>query len=67
MICNNAVSRRHFLANSVLGAALAASAGVTGSLFAKAKPRLLRLGGPTFEKFDGPDSWVKALKKLGRA
>ncbi|WP_373523324.1 sugar phosphate isomerase/epimerase family protein [Aquiflexum sp.] len=25
----------------------------------------LRLGGPVFEKYNSPDSWVKAVKKLG--
>lgn len=25
----------------------------------------LRLGGPVFEKYDAPDSWVRAVKKLG--
>ena len=25
----------------------------------------MRLGGPTFEKYNGPDEWVGVLKKLG--
>ena len=56
------VSRRHFMKKSLVGAALLAS---TGRLTAVQKKTPLRLGGPTFEKYDNPDSWIQVLKKLG--
>ncbi|MHC4363768.1 MAG: hypothetical protein ACYSTZ_13165 [Planctomycetota bacterium] len=31
----------------------------------KSKPPSLRLGGPTFEKFDSPGAWVRIIKELG--
>jgi sugar phosphate isomerase/epimerase len=59
------ISRRNFVKKSVIGTALL---GYAPSVKAKAKetrPRPLRLGGPTFEKYDGPDSWVQVVKRLG--
>ncbi len=61
----NSLSRRHFMKKSLAGAAFLASASVIKSSAAQKKGPLLRLGGPTFEKFDDPDSWVQVLKKLG--
>ncbi|MHC4086299.1 MAG: sugar phosphate isomerase/epimerase family protein [Planctomycetota bacterium] len=49
---------------SLAGAALLASASSV-ELPAAQKKTLLRLGGPTFEKYDNPDSWIRAVKKLG--
>jgi sugar phosphate isomerase/epimerase len=59
------VSRRDFLRVSAAGAALLASAPTIASARSKTKSARLRLGGPLFEKYDGPDAWVRALKKLG--
>jgi anaerobic selenocysteine-containing dehydrogenase len=59
------VSRRQFMKKSLVGAALLASASSIKLSAAQKKAPLLRLGGPTFEKYDNPDSWVKVLKKLG--
>lgn len=57
------MSRRGFLGMSLAGAALASF----GSSLS-AQPGSgggLRLGGPVFEKTRDPDSWVRAVKKLG--
>jgi len=59
------VSRRYFMKQSLVGAALLASASASELPAAQKKDPLLRLGGPTFEKYDNPDSWVQAMKKLG--
>jgi sugar phosphate isomerase/epimerase len=60
----NLVSRRRFMKKSLVGAALLASASAS-TLTAAQKKTPLRLGGPTFEKYDNPDSWIQVLKKLG--
>ena len=62
---NPRVSRRDFLGVSAAGAALLASAPTIASARSKTKSARLRLGGPLFEKYDGPEAWVRALKKLG--
>ena len=61
------LSRRTFMKSSVLGAAALASGCALESSAGKAKigTGRLRLGGPIFEKYNGPDEWVRALKKLG--
>ena len=59
------MSRRNFIKNSLIGTAALASASVIKSPAAQAEAPLLRLGGPTFEKFDSPAAWVKVIKKLG--
>jgi sugar phosphate isomerase/epimerase len=57
------MSRRGFLGMSLAGAAVA-SFGV--NQVAQAGPgAALRLGGPVFEKTGDPDTWVRAVKKLG--
>ncbi len=61
----NPISRRDFIRNSVIGAAALASASAIKLPAARTRVPLLRLGGPTFEKFDGPDAWVEVLKRLG--
>jgi sugar phosphate isomerase/epimerase len=60
----NSLSRRRFMKKSLVGAALLASAS-TNTLTAAQKKTPLRLGGPTFEKYDNPDSWIQVLKRLG--
>jgi len=61
------LSRRTFVKSSLLGAAGIASGRVLGSSETGPEPekKELRLGGPVFEKYDGPDEWVQELKKLG--
>lgn len=58
---SDAVSRRDLLGMSLVGMASLylgsrASGGARGGL---------RLGGPVFEKYQDPDGWVRAVKKLG--
>ncbi len=61
---DKAISRRNFMKNAAVGAALISSAAVTCSVAQTTTPTL-RLGGPTFEKYNGPDEWVAVVKKLG--
>ncbi len=58
------LSRRRFLKTSVAGAAAMASWRAGSALWA-GQSGGLRLGGPVFEKYQGPDGWVRALKELG--
>jgi len=57
------MSRRDLLKKSLAGAAVVAS--VTIRTPAQATGNSLRLGGPVFEKYQDPQGWVAALKKLG--
>ncbi len=58
------VSRRQFVKGAAAGAVLVAS-GAAAPSAAQKGTLALRLGGPTFEKYDGPDEWVRVVKKLG--
>lgn len=58
------LSRRRFLKSSVFGAVAAAALGGEGAAGASTGHRL-RLGGPVFEKYQDPEGWVRAVKKLG--
>ena len=58
------ITRRTFAKASMLGAA-ALAAGTIGGGAAGAAGSGLRLGGPIFDDYDGPDEWVLALKQLG--
>jgi len=57
----HSMSRRSLLRRS-LGAAAAASVARKGSA---AQDGTLRLGGPIFEKYQDPQGWISAIKKLG--
>jgi len=61
------LSRRTFVKSSLLGAAALASGCALKSSGSNAKigTKGLRLGGPVFEEYDGPDEWVRAVKALG--
>jgi len=59
------MSRRAFIRNSLVSTTAFAYMSTTQLQAAQSKLPLLRLGGPTFEKFDSPDAWVKAVRKLG--
>jgi len=61
----NSISRRSLLKKSLLGAAIWASAPVPVLSAAQTKASPIRLGGPVFGEFDGPDAWAKAVKDLG--
>jgi len=60
----NSITRRNFIKYSAFGAAVLASASAIKSPAAPAK-KPLRLGGPVFDDYDGPDAWVQCLKSLG--
>jgi len=57
-------SRRAFLRTSVAAMAAVATCNLKSVSRAGQGVRL-RLGGPVFGKVEGPDQWVRALKKLG--
>lgn len=58
-------SRRDFIKETFVGAALLASRPTVVLHAAQTNAFYLRLGGPTFEKYNNPDGWVSVLKKLG--
>jgi len=64
---NKSLSRRTFVKSSLLGAAALSTGGALEPSAAKAEigAGRLRLGGPVFEEYDGPDEWVREVKKLG--
>ncbi|MHC4617484.1 MAG: sugar phosphate isomerase/epimerase family protein [Planctomycetota bacterium] len=62
---NGFTSRRDFMKRSLMGATLLVSASPSSFSSARSKTLPLRLGGPTFEKFNDPDAWVQVVKRLG--
>jgi sugar phosphate isomerase/epimerase len=59
------ISRRDFMKKSLVGATILASASAAEIPNRRTKTSPIRLGGPTFEKYEDPDGWVRVLKKLG--
>ena len=59
------IPRRTFIKNSLISTTLFTGLTSIKSKAEQTKSRFLRLGGPTFEKFNSPDSWVQVVKKLG--
>jgi sugar phosphate isomerase/epimerase len=59
------ISRRRFIRSSAVSATFLLTGAAVKLSAAQANAASLRLGGPVFEKFDGPDGWVEVLKKLG--
>jgi len=58
------MKRRNFISLSASG--MAALTVMPSGLMAEPKTELrVRLGGPVFEKYNSPDEWIAALKKLG--
>ncbi|MGE5296580.1 MAG: sugar phosphate isomerase/epimerase family protein [Solirubrobacterales bacterium] len=57
-------TRRDFLKSSLIGAAAFASSGFAASTGA-GRDRRLWLGGPVFEKYQNPQGWVDAVRRLG--
>lgn len=62
---NNSISRRSFLKGSLMGATAFVSASTCGLSVAATESYPVRLGGPVFGKFEGPEAWTQAIKKLG--
>ncbi len=62
---NTQISRRRFVKHTLMGAAAVSCGSLTASSTAQGNSHLLRLGGPTFEKHNDPDSWIRVLRKLG--
>ena len=60
----NTTTRRDFIKKSIAGTTLLITSSTLKS-WAQKKSRPLRLGGPIFEKYDGPDAWAEAHKRLG--
>jgi sugar phosphate isomerase/epimerase len=59
------MSRRSFVKKTVIGTALLGYGSSVEASEIRKGAAALRLGGPTFEKFDGPDAWAQVVKKLG--
>ena len=60
------ISRRDFTKIVAIGATLSAAASsATKSQAARTESSPLLLGGPVFEKYEDPDSWVEAVRRLG--
>jgi len=59
------VSRRDIMRKSLLTIGALASAEVLGVSAAESRAHPVRLGGPVFGRFEGPEGWAKAVKKLG--
>jgi len=62
---NNAISRRNLLKKSFIGATALVSASPLRLSAAQKTARPVRLGGPVFGKFDSPDAWAQAVRRLG--
>jgi sugar phosphate isomerase/epimerase len=58
------LSRRRFLKASVAGAMTVVSSHL-GSAVRASQSAGLRLGGPVFQKYQDPDGWVQAVRRLG--
>ncbi|MHC4326034.1 MAG: sugar phosphate isomerase/epimerase family protein, partial [Planctomycetota bacterium] len=61
---NKPISRRQMMKTSLAGATVLASTSAVRAV-TKVKKASVRLGGPTFEKYEDPAGWIAALKKLG--
>src|SRR3989339_547873 len=59
------ISRRRFTQLSTISLAALASANAQQSGSGKERRGAIRLGGPVFEKYNGPREWVEAHKMLG--
>jgi sugar phosphate isomerase/epimerase len=59
------ISRRELIKESFVGVTTLAWASAADLATARTKTSPIRLGGPTFEKYEDPDGWARILKKLG--
>ena len=64
MQTNNILTRREMMKKSLAAATILASTSAVRAV-TKVKKTSVRLGGPTFEKYQDPAGWIAALKKLG--
>jgi sugar phosphate isomerase/epimerase len=62
---NQELSRRDFLKDAAIGAGALAFGRGDLSAAEQTAGKLLRLGGPVFEKSSSPDEWTAAVKRLG--
>ncbi len=58
------LTRRDLLKSSLAGAAVMAASSVAASV-GSSRDRRLWLGGPVFEKYQDPQGWVEAVRRLG--
>ncbi len=61
---NRPISRRQMMKTSLAATTILASTSAVKAV-TKVKNSPIRLGGPVFEKYKDPVSWIAALKKLG--
>jgi len=59
------ISRRDFVKKTLAGATVLACTSAAELPATRTKTLSLRLGGPTFEKYNDPDAWVSVVKRLG--
>jgi sugar phosphate isomerase/epimerase len=64
MKANKPITRRQMMKRSLAVATILTSTPVARAV-TKVKKSPVRLGGPTFEKYQDPAGWIAALKKLG--
>ncbi|MHC4146662.1 MAG: sugar phosphate isomerase/epimerase family protein [Planctomycetota bacterium] len=64
MKTNKPISRRQMIKTSLAAATILTSTSAVRAV-TKVKKSPVRLGGPTFEKYEDPAGWIAALKKLG--
>jgi sugar phosphate isomerase/epimerase len=59
------ISRRDFVKVAAYAAGTLVISSAVRSKAGQKEQKLLRLGGPVFESYQGPDGWAQAVKKLG--
>ena len=64
MQTNKTLTRREMMKTSLAAATILTSTSAVRAV-TKVKKAPVRLGGPTFEKYQDPAGWISALKKLG--
>jgi len=63
-VTNKPISRRQMMKTSLAAATILTSTSAVRAV-TKVKKLSVRLGGPTFEKYEDPAGWIAAVKKLG--
>jgi sugar phosphate isomerase/epimerase len=61
----HSISRRNLVKTGLAGSAAVLTGSMARITQAQTASYKLRLGGPVFEKYQDPDQWIQALKKLG--
>lgn len=62
---DRSISRRDFVKVAAYAAGTLVISSAVRSKAGQKGQKLLRLGGPVFESYQGPDGWAQAVKKLG--